>query len=202
MIIDRIANQLTQKLIDHNAVKFDDFDVYYYGIQLMIEIIINAIGLFLLALIFGYIKEAVVYLSFFILLRTYSGGYHAKTYLNCFVMTAVSTFSLIWLAHILVIYSTTLILIPILLIAVILVYLLAPVESENKPLSEKNKITLRKKSIGIVIAESILIISAYVMIEEAALYCIIAALGVLMVSISMTSKLFQKSFHSESNNYS
>lgn len=201
MLIDKMADKSVKKLLKHDVIKNDDSDVYYYGLQLLIGMVFKGIGLFLLALAFGCIPESAVYLFFFILLRTYSGGYHSKTYLNCFIATAASMLIVVRLAHTLSGFGFF-ILPAILLPSLVLVYLLAPVESENKPIPENKKAVLRKKSILIAAGESAAILFCSAASESFEVYCMTAALAIMTVSVSMTSGFFSKLLLSESNNYS
>jgi len=80
----------------------------------------------------------------YIPLRTYAGGYHAKTQLRCYV------FSILMLSAVFVgmklIHWTDPGYFIIILCAVIIIILVAPSESENKPFSEKEKAVYKKRT--------------------------------------------------------
>jgi len=80
----------------------------------------------------------------YIPLRTYAGGYHAKTQLRCYVFSILmlsAAFGGIKLVH-----WTDRGYFIIILCSVIIIILLAPLESENKPFNENEKAVYRKRT--------------------------------------------------------
>lgn len=61
-------------------------DIYLYGIEILLATFINSIILCLIAFLFHLEKEFLCYLFFFIPLRAYSGGIHAKNHVYCFLL--------------------------------------------------------------------------------------------------------------------
>jgi accessory gene regulator B len=98
-----------------------------------------AIGLAL-----SFLAESMVFLATYMLIRTYAGGYHAKTQLGCYIFSTVAvTVILLGIKHI--IFSCFIYLIAALISATV-IYVLSPIENINKPLSQKEKILYGKKS--------------------------------------------------------
>lgn len=72
-------------------------DVYRYGIEITISSALNILLILLCSLALGDVLAGITYLFIFIYLRSFTGGYHADTYLKCniiMVVTFVITFIL------------------------------------------------------------------------------------------------------------
>lgn len=124
-------------------------DVYWYGIELVVSSIINVLLIITIGLITGHFYESLIFLFCFILLRQFTGGYHANTYLKCNIVFAL-VFSLIlgvnWLL------SPGLTLLPAIIIVAINGFIIArfaPIPNPNKFVDPKRYPRLRQKSIAI-----------------------------------------------------
>lgn len=84
---------------------------------------------------------SLVYYFAFVALRQFTGGYHANTYLKCNLIFAASTTFIFGMAKI-VAYGTYPISFHVLLLffSLVAIWFKTPVENENKPLSEEQKI--------------------------------------------------------------
>lgn len=184
-MIENQANKLSKLLIDYNIIASDDYEVYSYGLQLILATILKGAGLTIIALLMDVFKEFIVFIAFFSVLRVYAGGYHSKSYLNCFITTAISTFALIGLAVIFKNMIGLIILTILLLISCGLVIKFAPIESENKPLSEGQKEKFRRKSIQIVTIQSIIIILVNLIYPQLLIYGSVATFAIFLASITL-----------------
>lgn len=90
-MLQRIANSLTDKLEKAGAIAPERRAVYIYGFELIISTVSGMVAVFLIAALgFHRPLEGIIFLAATISLRIYSGGYHADTYLRCFIITSLS----------------------------------------------------------------------------------------------------------------
>ena len=146
-MISKLAKGTACFFVDNKIIEVEDSEVYAYGIELLLSTIFNLIIAIIIALISNEFIPCVINLTAFVTIRMYAGGYHADTHWGC-MLTLVCVLS----AFILIIktFSTATIrfLSPILwVLSVLILYKFAPVEHPNKPISEKKKMKLRKKSL-------------------------------------------------------
>ncbi len=132
----RIAERITEELEDNQIIKSEDRELYAYGLNQGITIILNMITTLCIGLLFGCVVELLVFMVAYIPLRSFAGGYHAKTPLKCYLSSIVMLIIVsvaiqyvnvtleIWFNYVIVSVS----------VAIIVV--LAPVEDRNKPLDE------------------------------------------------------------------
>ncbi len=84
-----LAEDIAFLLIKNKIVDIEERDIYVYGLEV---ILLNG-GLLLVFLLISLLSGAMInfwaYLIFFLPLRTFSGGYHARKSECCFVMSTV-----------------------------------------------------------------------------------------------------------------
>lgn len=185
MFIDSIAIKLTQKLVDRDVIKFEDWDVYLFGLQLMISGIFKFVGFMLIAGALGWIAEAMVFLTAFSLLRIYAGGFHVSTYLRCFLATCLMMFISIWLLKTTILGASVLFTFTSMLAAIALVLAYAPVDTPNRRLSEGERKLNRFRSILVIFLETIGVLLICLLSPKLLLFCNILAAACLLQSITL-----------------
>lgn len=161
----------------------DKKEVIAYAIETSLLTILGILLLILFAFIAGAVKAALVTAAFGVLLRRLSGGAHFNTPTKCLVFGAIVYSVLGVLAQKLVAYQMVndYLLWASLGIALGIVSILAPVDSENKPIhSVKLKKNLHRLSIGFVLITIVISI-----ISSSALLNVSMCLGVLYQSLTL-----------------
>lgn len=86
-MINELANKIVDKGIQHNTISVEEKEVYLYGYTLLIEISLCLISALIIAIVFNKVVELTVFIGCFMLLRTFGGGYHAKTAKTCILLS-------------------------------------------------------------------------------------------------------------------
>ena len=142
-IAEKIYGYLSKKkLLNQN-----DREVYTYALEV---IILNWGLLITLFVISAFMKQLlffVCYICFFVPLRIFSGGYHAKRSEVCFIMSVgIYVLVLLILKNNVYLYENT-VLLCIASLFLLIIYIFSPVENENHPLADnqrkRNKIIVR-----------------------------------------------------------
>lgn len=146
-MISEISKRTAGFLSKNMIIETEYEEVYAYGIEILLSTILNFIVALTIALISHEFVACLLNLTAFVTIRIYAGGYHADTHWGC--MTTLVGVLLIFIFVIKVIsLKLMMILSPILLIiSAVVIFKYAPVEHPNKPLSEKKKLKLRKKTL-------------------------------------------------------
>ncbi|MDR1773900.1 MAG: accessory gene regulator B family protein [Clostridioides sp.] len=148
------VEEFTEYLISANIIEEEDKEVYIYGIKNAFILFSHIVLYVVIAVVSGMFKESVFFIVTYFALRMYAGGYHARTQSLCnFFSTTVFIMALLAIR-----YSPNSVLLCCLIVVVssIIVFLLSPVEDQNKPLIELEKVMYRKKTY-IVLAIQIII---------------------------------------------
>lgn len=101
-MLRKIAEYSTQLLIRNDVIREKQRAIYIYGFELFWSTFFGGFSILLLGSVLGYLDQAIFFLLFFLPIRTFAGGYHAKSYRNCFLITNIIAFSCIILTEILV----------------------------------------------------------------------------------------------------
>lgn len=136
-MLNKMAVKITDKLVLKKIVSDDMADIYIYGFELLISFFFSTIGILIIGIILGRFLQTLMFLATFILLRSFTGGYHANTYAVC----SIVTFSLFGIVLLLAEFVfVPLYLYPILgLIGTIIMVWQVPIEHPNKKLSNDQK---------------------------------------------------------------
>lgn len=129
-----IANRLSNK----SEIK----ELYQYAFYIILLSLLHIITLVIIGIILGLVYESIVMYFSFILIRKYSGGFHASTPIRCYIFSVILIISFLLLqiqyyANFNFIHNIALLIIEIL--CVIIIFRYAPLENENNPLTRNEK---------------------------------------------------------------
>ena len=142
-IAEKIYGYLSKKkLLNQN-----DREVYIYALEIIVLNLGLLITLFIISAFMKQLLFFVCYICFFVPLRIFSGGYHAKRSEVCFIMSVgIYVLALLILKNNVYLYENT-VLLCIASLFLLIIYIFSPVENENHPLADdqrkRNKIIVR-----------------------------------------------------------
>ena len=140
-LVSQIVNFITEQDVISDESDVQDF--YRYGIEISISSLLNIVLVVIAGILIHHIIESIVFLSLFILIRSFTGGYHADTYFRCNLLMC-TTFILTALAN--SIFSnkfSLLIIIVLICVTELIVSILGPIENKNKPIDDSKRIKLK-----------------------------------------------------------
>jgi len=149
-MISFLSKSITLFLLQNNIIEKEKTSVYEYGLEVMISTVIGFLLIFTAGLLLNELASAMIFYAMFIIVRQYTGGYHADSHLKCkltmlsscllvliTVKYYISMFTFLWHFIFLITYC-------------VIVFLFAPVEHVNASMSDDLK--KRNKTISIIIA--------------------------------------------------
>lgn len=139
-----MAEKVTELMVQNEIITSEDREIYVYGLNQGIILLVNILTSLLLGFIFNKSIEVIVFLVAYIPLRSYAGGYHAKTPLRCYLISIVMILAVIFLTSIS--FCNELIIIVVTLISALIITSLAPVEYANKPLDKTERKVYKKRT--------------------------------------------------------
>lgn len=165
-MIERLSYKITEYQMIKGYIRQDEIKIYRYGYILLFEVVINIVIALVLGLTFDKVREIVFFLLFFILLRSFCGGYHADKIWQCIFLSNVVMLAAILINNICYQYK-----IPILIYILfeicfsVIICILSPVDNKNKRLGKNEKSIYKKCTIIVTIVESSIGI-ALMLLEE------------------------------------
>ncbi|MBR3771798.1 MAG: accessory gene regulator B family protein [Clostridium sp.] len=130
----KVVVRLVDRLIQDGAVEEEDREIYEYGFNQGIVMLINILCTILIGLCMGMLLEVLVFMATYIPLRTFGGGFHAKTQVRCFIYSNLLVVGILLLSRFIAHSSIAYLILG--LLGTIVVMRMAPVEDKNKPLDE------------------------------------------------------------------
>lgn len=167
------ANRFTDKLVQWNIVKSEDRELYVYGFWQGVILVFNFATVVIIGALLQMLWQSFTFMLTYGILRPTAGGYHARTQRNCYFFSILLLLAVLgllrwfpwsplWKATLLGIFA-------------IIIFLLAPVEDENKPLDETEQQVYKKRSRWITAVLSAAAIILLVLKLSPLTYCITVA---------------------------
>lgn len=155
-MIKKISIFLTNKIIENNHDMNIDFDLYQYGIEILIHKFLYTITLCIFCLFNPeYIIPSLLFTFSYFNIRKHTGGFHANSMVSCLIIFLIMYFLLIGLLN-KNITITPYIFYLLTITNLIIISLLSPIDCSNKRLNNIEKQQNKKKSFYISMIWSII----------------------------------------------
>ncbi len=177
----RWKEYIIEKLVINKIIQEEESEIYKFGMECLVLKLFHCISYIGIAVCLKMLPELAVIGCVLIPLRRNAGGYHAKTKTECYI------FSCFYVLIILFVSKTVInqfIWWGALVLSDVIIYLMSPVDNENRRLDKEEALYYRKKSRYILILANI----SSIILEAVNLYniggllrCGICATAFLMV---------------------
>lgn len=148
MMINKLSSLISSKFVEHNIISKSVKDVYRYGIEITISSIIGFVITCLIGLLFRMLMQTMLFYVIFILLRSMTGGYHAKTYLKCNFIFSIITLFIVTFSKAAYEMQISFGILTLLFLPSIAIFIwIAPVENVNKPIKAEKRVYWKSISI-------------------------------------------------------
>lgn len=182
-MISLISSCIVELLIRNDIVKKKQTPAYQYGFEIFISSTITCMITIVSGVLFNCLFPALLYFGLFVVLRTICGGYHAKTYWQCNLIFIFVTVMVLSIYKFAILSQFVELHYCIIALSVFVTGRYAPVENENKPLSQKQKKSFR--ILGVTMILMLAMISCLLLIKYSSSYSILIDATVLAVSVSV-----------------
>lgn len=164
-MIKRISDFFAKRLIQNSIILQEDKVLYEFGVKVLIWHILHISIVVILGLVFDRFFETFFFVILYSILRKYAGGYHAKSEINCLLCSfIVVIFANIFLDFLL--DNDNMISSCLFLIFCGIIWKLAPVDNENRPLSSEERCLYALKCKIVLISLLILYILLLLLIPQ------------------------------------
>ncbi|MDR1550930.1 MAG: accessory gene regulator B family protein [Hungatella sp.] len=171
-----------RRWIRNGMISSEYYACYVYGIELIVSEIIGISIILFLGAVTGTYSNAFVFLLVFILVRQYTGGFHADSYLSCNIFFSISYIvNMLIVAHIEVdLYVLTVLA---LIIGIGIISIIGPVTHKNKRIDETLRNTNKVRSFILYIGCCLVSVGIAASHRSLALTIIIALLQIIMLMV-------------------
>lgn len=154
--MSHIVEAMTDFLLCQNVICEEDKEVYNYSIDILLSLVLDTVLILVIGIVMKHFSVSVVFALLFPILRKHTGGYHAKTKLQCRIVSTVLVFIAISIVTFMQDISGILKIVYLGVVVsfyLIITYFFVPIENNFKPLDETNRRHNKKVSViyGILI---------------------------------------------------
>lgn len=161
-MISKISSRIAEILIKHSAIENEDEELYTYGFFILLSQILYFIIAIAIGILFNIIIESIIFYIAFQFIRKYAGGYHASTELRCEILSSLSIVICLFVIKLSEIYDFQTLLFIISSLSAVCIFVLCPLDTPDKPLSDKEIKHFRKVSWLILLVIVAAIVISYV----------------------------------------
>lgn len=160
-MISRLSGLLVKYFFEQSGITDDEQDLYQYGFFILLSQILYLIITSILGILFDTFLEGIIFYIAFQFIRRYAGGYHASTETRCAIMSTLSILACIVVIRLSKIYDFRFALLIMSAVSAVCIAILCPLDTPEKPLSEKEFKYFRKISWLILSAIFFIVIISY-----------------------------------------
>ncbi|MEE1076600.1 MAG: accessory gene regulator B family protein [Acutalibacteraceae bacterium] len=146
-MMDSVSEKCIEFFVDNDIIKNEDKELYQYALSITISAVIHILTIIVLGITFSLVVESIIFYMCFIAIRKFAGGYHAKTARSCYFFSVLLSVILLIILKLLICNMSSvikIITITVSLISTVCIWIMAPSDTENNPLSNKEKIVYRR----------------------------------------------------------
>ncbi len=138
-MLEKSIEQFVDYQIECKNIKKEEKNIYRYGYQVLVEYCLNLAASILIAFSFHAVGIVVIFTIAYMAVRSYAGGYHAKTGWGCFLMSVITLISVILVIRTASRFGLDAELFVMEIILLPYIFKKVPIPIKNKPLSNNEK---------------------------------------------------------------
>lgn len=161
-MIGKLALKTAEKFVKNDNVLYDRIEIYQYGFFVFFSNIFFLIITSVIGMIFDVFLQSIIFFFAFFSIRQFAGGYHASTETRCEVLSTLSILACIVAIKLSKTYDFQTVLLLITILSAVCIFVFCPLDTPEKPLSEKEYKYFRKVSWLILFVIAAAIIVSYV----------------------------------------
>ena len=146
-MIGRIASGVVEKLTDSTIISDSEKELYQYGFFILISQILYFIITIIMGILLDIVSLSVVFYISFQFIRRYAGGIHASSELKCEIISTTSIIICLLCVKSNVMFDMQIPTLILTLFASIVIFILCPLDTPEKPLAKEELRYIRKISL-------------------------------------------------------
>lgn len=161
-MIGKLALKTAEKFVKNYNTLYDKIEIYQYGFFVLYSNLIFFLLIAILGVIFKSFLSSIIFYFAFFLIRQFAGGYHASTETRCEILSTLSILACIVVIKLSKTYNVQTAILIISAVSAVCIFVFCPLDTPEKPLSEKEYKYFRKVSWLILFVIVAAIIISYV----------------------------------------
>lgn len=176
-MIEKLSNKLADWLISKEVINIEEKELYSYAAYSAVLFVSPIFIALAFGIYLNMIPQCLLIIMPLMLIRKFSGGFHAKSLRNCLICSILLFYLCIFLAnHI----NSSIWVILITVIAIISITCFSPIENDNRKLDVEEKIKYKK--IAVMMSFICLMISILMKLINMYEYHVCVSLGIILTA--------------------
>lgn len=156
-----MISKLSKKIVNQLNILDDEQELYEYGFFILLSQILYFIIAIIIGTICGTVFESIIFYIAFQFIRRYARGYHASTETRCEIFSTLSILACIVVIKLSKTYDIQTALLIISAVSAVCIFVFCPLDTPEKPLTNKEFRYFRKISWTILFIISALIVISF-----------------------------------------
>ena len=157
-MIQELSIKIANFMVKRSIISDSDRNLYEFAYLSLIERLISWGTIIVLGTLFDCFLGSIIFTFSFVPLRIYAGGFHAKVYWKCFLISSITFLIVIVFFKNIYSHISTEIILFFLFISIIINIKKAPISDPNRPLNKKEFQNYKLVTRKILLIETIMII--------------------------------------------
>ena len=192
-MISRLSNSIVKVFLEQSDISNDEEELYQYGFFILLSQILYFIITIVIGILLGIVLESIIFYIAFQFIRRYAGGYHASMEIRCEVMSTLSILVCLVVIRLSKTYDFQFALLIVSSVSAVCIAVLCPLDTPEKPLSEKEFKYFRKISWLILSVISLVVaISYFVRLKWLQIFFVPCCLSLILESLLLTAGKVKK----------
>lgn len=190
----KLVDFLSRMITENMELESKEKALFSFGLELVIGVVLEAIILLFLAYLFNIFWPVFIALLSFLVIRPYAGGIHLPTYFSCLIVTLLVFLLIGFIAANIQpgLLTTIIVIFFVAITGFIFIYKYAPADTKTIPISDPAlRQELKRKAYIVLIAWTILAITAALLFTGYLNLVIAASLGIFSQLISTHPTFFE-----------
>lgn len=190
----KLVDFLSRMITENMELESKEKALFSFGLELVIGVVLEAIILLFLAYLFNIFWPVFIALLSFLVIRPYAGGIHLPTYFSCLIVTLLVFLLIGFIAANIQpgLLTTIIVIFFVAITGFIFIYKYAPADTKTIPISDPAlRQDLKRKAYIVLIAWTILAITAALLFTGYLNLVIAASLGIFSQLISTHPTFFE-----------
>lgn len=197
-MINKISKKIAVSLKNANVINESEIDLYHYGFFIMLSEFVYVFSCIVLGLIMKMFFQSVIFFAVFLVVRRFTGGFHAKSELHCQIISTLSFLISMILIKVSLLNDLVNLCMILQLVSSIVIIILAPSDTPRKELTVDEKRLFRIISSVIVIV--LMVISVILFSGVLSVFVIPVTYALLMDAVLLVlGRLFNYRIKDETN---
>ena len=175
-----MSGWLSRRLVERGIIKEEEQEIYQFGIRNGMIILLNVLTAFLIGLVTEKLFVVAVFTLSFMVLRSYTGGYHSDSRIFCYVGSNLVLFIPVY-TEMLFVQTDNYILFIFLALAVGIIMVYSPKHSKNRKLDEAEQKHFGRKARIITVIQLIVLGVLWYMKQNTYAYAIYSSICITAV---------------------